>query len=222
MKNPLRPGLPPMIPRIENLPVDERGYPVPYFVQWLDENGAPTPRGVGRPDHRIADSTAFMDCVINGKCWICGQPMGRIGVFVIGPMCALNKNTAEPPSHQDCARWAVKGCPFLSNPDSVRRENKIPEGVNDPAGIMIRRNPGVMALWASRTWEPYAAPGGFLIHTGEPISVEWWCRGQLATREQVIEAIDSGYPILEQQCQDDGEKKELAAQRAAVEKYLPA
>lgn len=217
----IRPGLPPLTPRIAKLPVDERGYPVPYFVQWFDENGIPTKRGVGKPDHRIMDITAFMDCVMNGKCWVCGQPMGRNGVFVIGPMCAVNKNTAEPPSHQDCARWSVQGCPFLSNPDMVRREARMPVGSTEAAGMMIKRNPGVMALWASRTWKPYAVPGGFLIHTGEPISVEWWTRGRLATRAEVLDAIDSGMPLLLGACADDWDRKELFESRAVVDKYLP-
>lgn len=215
--NQRRPNLPPLTPRIAALPIDERGYPVPYFVQWLHPDGSPAKRGLGKPDHRVMDSTAFMDCVMNGKCWVCGQSMGRIGVFVIGPMCAVNHNTAEPPSHQDCARWSVMGCPFLSNPDMVRREAGMPEGVVDAAGFMIRRNPGVMALWSSRTWKPYAAPGGFLMDTGDPISVEWWCRGQLATRQQVIDAITSGCPILKGVCRSP---EDIAAVDTAVEKAM--
>lgn len=43
--NTLRPGLPPQPPKMQHLPVDERGFPAPYFVAWID----------GKPDHRVVD-----------------------------------------------------------------------------------------------------------------------------------------------------------------------
>jgi hypothetical protein len=34
--------------------------------------------------------------------------------FVVGPMCGINRNSAEPPSHKECAQWSARNCPFLS------------------------------------------------------------------------------------------------------------
>ena len=42
--------LPPMPSRIAALPVDERGYPVPWFVAWID----------GKPEFRCADPAKFL------------------------------------------------------------------------------------------------------------------------------------------------------------------
>ena len=36
-----RSDIPPLPPRIAKLPVDERGYPVPWFVQWLGPKDEP-------------------------------------------------------------------------------------------------------------------------------------------------------------------------------------
>ena len=41
----IRPGLPPLTGHLTRLPIDERGFPVPYFVAIVD----------GKPDHRIID-----------------------------------------------------------------------------------------------------------------------------------------------------------------------
>jgi len=47
-------------------------------------------------------------CVRHKRCWLCGQPLGKFMCFVVGPMCAINKTSAEPPSHRDCALYAVQ------------------------------------------------------------------------------------------------------------------
>ena len=41
----------------------------------------------------------------------------------------------------------------MLNPNMTRRENNLPEGVQDPAGIAIKRNPGVMALYICSDYE---------------------------------------------------------------------
>src|SRR6266403_923711 len=98
--------------RMRALPVDHRGFPVPYFVGWVD----------GVPDHRTADPKKMKRCVEEGRCWLCGEPLGKWLACVIGPMCAINRNTSEPASHKDCALYAVKACPFLTRPYARRRE----------------------------------------------------------------------------------------------------
>src|SRR5262245_54991717 len=115
--NRLRPDLPPLPSRIAGLPIDpERGYPVPWFVAWHD----------GKPEFRTADGRKFRQAIRDRLCWVCGQPLGRHLVFVIGPMCTVNRVTVEPPCHLDCAEFSVRACPFLSKPQMTRRENDLP------------------------------------------------------------------------------------------------
>lgn len=185
----LRPELTTPIPRIAALPVDSRGYPVPFFVQKMPD---------GNWDFRIADSRKLQACLTLGLCWVCGQAMGKFKTFTIGPMCGINRTTAEPPEHKDCAEWSVKNCPFMTRPHMVRREDELTRaGEEGVAGIMIKRNPGVMLVWTTTTFRPFSdGRGGRLFEIGEPLELSWWREGRKATRAEIIESIESGLPRL--------------------------
>src|SRR5262249_25074805 len=124
--------------RMQQLPVDERGYPVPWFVMWQD----------GKPDFRIIGHGKLATAVKQERCWICGGRLGRIKTSLIGPMCAVNRVTSEPPSHPACAEYAARACPFLSQPKRIRNEEGMPEETHQ-AGTPIMRNPGVACCWSS-------------------------------------------------------------------------
>lgn len=211
----LRAGLPPLTRRIAALPIDERGYPVPFFVQWL-ENGKAVPRGQGQPDFRIVDPESMRACVKESRCWVCGEPLGVHRAYVVGPMCVINHTSAEPPSHLDCADWSVRGCPFLSRPNMVRREDEITESAMDNvAGIMIKRNPGVTVIWKVRNrlsmWND--GKGGVLFDIGEPEAVSWFKEGRLATSSECIEAINTGIQSLLDLCDTPEERNEVMEKR---------
>lgn len=178
--------------RLRARPVDERGFLVPWFVAIVD----------GKPDHRVVDTDKMAPAIKHRLCWLCGEPLGRFGTFIIGPMCLVSLNVSEPPSHQDCARFAVQACPFLTQPKAERREG-LPDQVKPPAGFGFSRNPGVTVLCATRTWQPFRAPRvgggkqGLLWRIDEPlIGVEWWARGREATRAEAQESLESGFPKL--------------------------
>lgn len=204
----LRKGLPPLPARIAQLPVDDRGYPVPWFVTWIN----------GKPDFRVVEARKVFLGHTEHRCWICGQQLGRTFAFVAGPMCAVNRNSAEPPSHTECALFAVKACPFILLPKAQRREANLPVETTDPAGHMIKRNPGVAMVWITRAYRIHVEPRGLLFELGEPETVHWYAQGQPATREQVLESIESGIPLLEEVC--DGDEKELALLAGAVNNVL--
>lgn len=198
MSNELRPGLPPLTGKLAHLPIDERGYPVPYFVAWVD----------GKPDHRIADPVKQVICIKQRRCWICGEPLGRYLAFLIGPMCCINRISSEPPAHRDCAVYAATACPFLTRPRMHRREAGICTGVVDPPGGFEKRNPGVIALWITTTYSLFkAAPAsggaGVLFDLGEPHLIEWWCEGRAATREEIDASVEAGYLTLLAACEND-------------------
>src|SRR5206468_8965317 len=147
--------------RMRNLPIDPRGYPVPWFVAWID----------GQPDFRVMDAEQWRSAVKLRLCWVCGQALGRWLAFPIGPMCAINRVTSEPPSHRECAEWSIRNCPFLSQPQMVRRGEADLVDAQEPGGVMIRRNPGVTCLWITRGYEVFDAGGGKpLITIGAPES----------------------------------------------------
>ena len=212
----LRPGLPPVPKYMAGLPIDARGYPVPAFVEWIN----------GVPDFRIMRFDHLVNCVQFDKCWLCGEKLGKLRSYVIGPMCAVNRNSAEPPSHHDCAVFAAKACPFLTRPKAVRRDlgPAMQLEVVEPAGEMIKRNPGVALVWTTRGPTHYERePRGFLFDVGEPVHVEWFAEGRDATRAEVLASMDSGAPILVAKAKEEGpESLQLLAQMITKAlTYLP-
>lgn len=199
--------------RIAKLPVNHAGYPAPYFVAWID----------GQPDFRVIGRGRLDDAMRFNLCWLCGQPRGANAAFVIGPMCAINRISAEPPSHRDCAIYAATACPFLTTPGMVRRENRLPEDATDPDGEMIRRNPGVALVWVTRTWKLLAHHR--LFDVGDPIETLWYAEGREATRSEVLASIDSGLPILRDAAngepRPDRALAELDAQHQTALRYVP-
>lgn len=195
MSNPYRPELPLPPPRIAALPVDHRGYPVPYFVAWVD----------GVPDHRVRDEPKVYAAIRDQRCWICGQTLGRYLTFVLGPMCAVNRVSSEPPAHRECALYSAQACPLLTRPHAHRREAGLPEEATPPPGLMIRRNPGVVLLWTTRAYRlERTGPGVLFRLVGEPTATQWLCEGRTATRAEVLASIDSGLPLLEEQARLQG------------------
>lgn len=189
----LRAELPRLPARMQRLPLDNRGYPVPYFVARIN----------GVPDFRVADTKKWSLCVNNSHCWVCGEVVGVNKTYVIGPMCAVNRTTSEPACHLDCAQFSATACPFLTLPKAQRRDTKLPEGVTDPGGISIPRNPGVTCLWTTRSYRLIDAGNGYLFRIGEPSAVQWYAEKFHATRAQVLASIDSGMPLLRKMAEQD-------------------
>lgn len=213
----IKDGLTPLPDRMKGLPIEERGYPVPWFVDWTDD---------GKPEFRAMDRRKFVRAIKEKLCWVCGQTLGRNMVFVAGCMCGINRTSSEPPSHYECALWSAQNCPFLSNPLMVRREDEVINNAalrDAAAGFAITRNPGVTMLWVTRHYEVFSLPNGHLITMGEPERVEWYKRGRPATRGDVEESIAAGLPNLEAMArQEKGGLEALYAAKERFRKYLPA
>lgn len=193
--------------RMAALPTDMRGYPIPWFVHI----------GADGPDFRIVGPGKHRAAHLYERCWVCGQQRGRNLSFVIGPMCAVNRTSGEPPCHLDCAVFSATFCPFMTRP-KMRRDTKnaIPEGAAmSPTGLA--RNAGVALVWNTRSYKLFAGLAGEpLYRIGEPIECLWFCEGRPATRDEVLASIESGIPLLEGMC----DKGETALDRAAARKEL--
>ena len=213
----LRDGLPPLPRHMSGLAVDERGYPVPFFVAWVD----------GKPDHRIAEPQAMKCCVEQSRRWICGGPLGRFKAFIIGPMCSITRTISEPPSHLECAQFAAKACPFLSRPHAKRREAGLPENIQRPPGEGLLRNPTAVCVWVTLSFTPFRHGDGLLFELGEPVSTHWYCEGRPATRAEVDASIETGLPSLVELAERDGTAaldhlaERVGAARALLNRVLP-
>jgi len=199
--------------RMRNLPVDERGYPVPWFVAWQD----------GKPEFRAMDQAKWVKAVRFHLCWVCGGELGIYKTFVAGPMCGINRTSAEPPCHQECAQWSARNCPFLSNPQQARREMHDGMSLVDAPGFALQRNPGVTLLWTTKTYSVFDdGHGKPLISFGEPTNVEFIAEGRKATRAEIEYSIETGLPALVALAQQqDGAMKYLMEARDKFLQYLP-
>lgn len=217
----LRGDLPVLTPRIARLPIDDRGYPVPFFVKYID----------GKPDFRVIDQEKFIRCVKEKICWVCGERLHTRFAFTLGPMCCMTRTNSEPPQHIDCSEWSVRGCPFMTKPHMVRREDEMTlANRENSAGLPILRNPGVMAVWTTSTYKIfYDDKKRPLFEVGEPLAISWWREGRPATRVEVMESIRTGMPFLEEACKMESTPEatrqayeELHAREFQLEVLLPA
>lgn len=197
----LRRGLPELPARVKKLPIDARGYPIPWFVAEVD----------GVRDFRMADGAKRVRAANHRLCWLCGEKMGRYLAFVIGPMCAVNRNTSEPACHRDCALFAVQSCPFLMRPAAQYRTANMPEGgINLPHGL--GGNPGASCIWITETFKPYRTGDSWLIRIGEPIEVLWWAEGKPASRQAILDSFDRRLPLLRDMAKEQSPEAEAELQ----------
>lgn len=209
----LRKGLPPVPRRMVGLPIDPRGYPIPWFVAEVD----------GKRDFRVADGVKRARAAKNRLCWLCGERLGRYMAFVIGPMCAVNRNTSEPGCHKDCALFAVQACPFITRPLAQYRTAGLPEeGGTLP--YALEGNPGGVCIWITESFRPYKALDSWLIQLGAPVEVLWWVEGREASRAQVLSIFENRLPLLEKIAKEEGGGAPAALQRQVVGtmQFLPA
>jgi hypothetical protein len=206
--NCLRAGLPSLPPKMAHLPIDARGFPVPYFVAKVN----------GVPDHRIAEPDALQSCVERNLCWLCGTPLGRYKAFCIGPMCTITRTISEPPQHLECSLYAATACPFLTRPHAKRRDAGMPENTRPPSGMFLRRNPGAVCVWVTKSHRPFRYGDGLLFDLGQPVAMYWYAEGRQATREEVNDSIVSGLAALRAEAERDGPAAvvELAKRLACV------
>lgn len=202
-------------PRVARLPRDAHGRPVPWFVAIID----------GVPDFRIVAAGKVAEAVQFGRCFICGEELGRWLTFAVGPMCTINRSAPEPPAHKDCALYAAQACPFLTRPGMRRREAGLPAGLavdTHAPGLTVAHNPGVTALWTTREQQPFDdEKGGLLFRMGEPSEVLWYAEGRRATPAEVMEALEGERDVL-RGLTGPGEQAALQAAYEQALKYVPA
>lgn len=197
-----RHNLPPRPAQMVSLPLDARGYPVPWFVS----ETAPD----GEPEFRVITQGRWNQAIRDDVCWVCGRPLGDVRTFVIGPMCAVNCVTSEPPVHPGCARYSAEACPFLTRPSAMRRDAGLEADVADGghvAGIMLKRNPGLTILWPAlrSSYHLILAGNGALIRLRRPYRIPVaYTKGRLATKEELLAALVTGVPTLVDLAKQEG------------------
>lgn len=194
--------------RVAHLPRSRLGFPIPYFAEEVN----------GVRDFRVVSPVKMAHAVRNDLCWVCGERMGTFKAFVIGPMCGINRTISDPPSHRDCAIFSAKNCPFLSRPLAKRRTDGLPEEGQEAAGFGLKRNPGAVGVWITKSYKPFrphAGNAGILFRIGDPTEVLWYANGREATRDEVQHSVDTGLPHLWELAERDGPEG-----KAALTQYI--
>lgn len=144
------------------------GMPVPYSV-FVSEAGI--------PDFRVNDMERMAECVARDLCVLCGQRLGRRKVFTGGPASIENGAFFDGPMHEDCARYAITICPFLSGTHGQHADDAQVKQRHEGEPIKIKTltvvaegRPEKMGLYFtfSYTWSD-----GF-YKAGPAIRVEWY------------------------------------------------
>jgi hypothetical protein len=203
----------PLPKRMAHRPVSERGFPVPWFVSYIN----------GKWDFVNLDPRKIGEAYRRKICWLCGDRLGQYHSYCIGPMCAINRVSAEPSSHRECCQYAARACPFLSRPNARRNTAAHLGDASDVPGVMIEHNPGVTLVWTSKSCQPFQAGDGYLFNVGEPLETEWFCEGRAATRAEIMAAIDKGLPLLRKHAAtESGGIEALNTEIARAMKLIPA
>lgn len=93
--------------RMARLPLTDKGYPALFFAAVID----------GKPNIRVIDAVKFKLCLAEKLCWLCGEPLESEMTFVVSTDHLNIQKALEPPSHRECAEYAMVACPFITNPD---------------------------------------------------------------------------------------------------------
>lgn len=189
------------------------GFPVPWFVSDVPPPVERVPMKLGTalddlailregekspPDFRVVDGRKIFEAIRKNRCWICGQEGLKRGfTFVGGPIGIFNRISAEPPSHRDCAIYAAKVCPFLSDPDRERRDANVPN-TRELAGFHVSHNPGVVAIWITNTYRSQRLDGDgrMIFHRGDPSEVLWFHRGAPAAPADIERGAVKAMEVL--------------------------
>jgi hypothetical protein len=143
----------PMPERLRRLPVTEQGFPKLFFAPVKD----------GKVILRSVDVDKFYRCIGERLCWLCGEPLDRLMTFVVSVTNAYTRVTYEPPCHYECAVYAMRACPFITNPEMRYR-------------TAAWEHPGPYALYTTSYYTVGPARSSWpaaLITMGIPERIDW-------------------------------------------------
>lgn len=145
----------PKPPGVAELETDPRGYPILFTVQ---------PDEGQELDFRVVNPRRRRRCAREGLCGVCGKKLGYWMVFIGGPRSAENRVFSDPPMHEECAKYALEVCPFLTMPTMQYKQRGYEDKSKytcDPHAIAEK--PGRMAVYVTR---------GFRVEAGR--GRDWW------------------------------------------------
>jgi hypothetical protein len=198
------------------LPLDDRGLPVPHYIEWVD----------GEPDYSRVKPGWHAHARKNNLCWLCNEFLGVSKWFVLDDiMRCVSRTAADLPSHCACAEFAAKNYPCMTEPLIKRKRQHEPVPRDDRPPV-----PRVCCLWETKDYRVFPNPSNtsLLIDLGAPNRATFWCEGRAATHEEVLESVAGGVPYLWAEALEQGPQALLELTRRVesfgrwLDKVLPS
>lgn len=129
---------------LSHLKIDERGYPIPYFVSWVD----------GKPEFRFMDHVRQEMIIEKKVCHICGKKLNKDYNYIIsGPIGYQNKISSDAAMHRECAEFSLMACPHLYLQKAERRKNdELGKAVGLQDSPVIKDKPTTLLLTRISKW----------------------------------------------------------------------
>lgn len=144
--------------QLQHLKVDERGYPIPFFV----------PIVKGKPEFRYMDAKKVDMAIDQHLCHICGKKLHPdYFYFISGPIGLMNGVSSDAAMHRECAEFALEVCPHMLY---QKAERKVEESGPTPH---IKKKPDCLFLIKTSKYKAKFYPefGYRLIHY-KPVGAE--------------------------------------------------
>lgn len=124
-------------PELSHLELDERGYPIPYFVGKIN----------GKFNFKYQDRKKRDSCIQFRWCPICAKRLDKEFSYVItGPRGLKNKVVSDAPMHLLCAEFTLKTCPHIHFEKAERKEEPV------AGSYILRDKPSSLYLIKVDTW----------------------------------------------------------------------
>jgi hypothetical protein len=150
--------------QLSHLKIDSRGYPIPFFVTWID----------GKPEFRFLDHKR-QEMIIEKKLYhICGKKLNDdYNYFISGPIGFHNRISSDAAMHRVCAEFSLRACPHLYLQKADRRENDelAKEIIAKADDVLIKEKPQILILARASKFKPVKHNGNTYIRY-TPVSFE--------------------------------------------------
>jgi len=124
----------------------------------------------GEPAFAVLDPQRVLRSLCDRLCGICGQALDYWIAFVGGDL-SLKNQLFGVPLHEECARYAMRVCPYLANPHAKHRP--VPAGMAVKVNALVSdQRPAEMFLVITRRYEPVLVRDEPLARIARPVRVE--------------------------------------------------
>ena len=139
---------------LNHLKVDNRGYPIPYFVPIVE----------GIPNFMYMDHKKLELAIDGHLCHVCGKKLHKdYHYFISGIKGMTNQVSSDAAMHRECAEFALKVCPHMFYKKAERKAEEPSIGFASPH---VKEKPEELFLIKSGKYKAKFYPefGYRLIH----------------------------------------------------------